>query len=86
MEQQKIEAIRDWSPPSNIKGVESFLGFVNFYRRFIEGFSHIAGPLNTLKGKTEWKWGNKEQHAFDTLKQHITEEPVLALPWPDGKF
>jgi hypothetical protein len=69
-----------------LKDVESFLGFANFYRWFIRGFSKIAAPLNQLKGNKEWHWGEEEQNAFEQLKKRITEEPVLALPQQDGQF
>ena len=53
MEQEKIKAVKEWKTPTKIKDVESFLGFANFYRRFIHNFSHTAKPLNELKGKSE---------------------------------
>src|SRR6201996_9315309 len=63
------------------KEVQSFLGFTNFYRRFIEGFSHIARPLFDLtKGDSVFKWLSEEKLAFDTLKDRITSTPILALP------
>ena len=55
MEQEKIKAVKEWKTPMKIKNIESFLGFTNFYRRFIHNFSHTARPLNELKGKKEWK-------------------------------
>jgi len=60
--------------------------FANFYRRFIRNFSHTARPLNELKGKKEWKWGEEQQKAFEELKEKITSQPVLALPKKEGKF
>ena len=51
MEQEKIKAVKEWKVPTKIKEVESFLGFVNFYWRFIQNFSYIARLLNVLKGK-----------------------------------
>ena len=51
MEQEKIKAVKEWKTPTKVKDVESFLGFVNFYRRFIQNFSQTAKPLNELKGK-----------------------------------
>jgi len=60
MEQEKIKAVKEWKTPGKVKDVESFLGFANFYRHFIQNFSHIAKPLNELKGKKEWKW--EEEH------------------------
>ena len=86
MEQEKIKAVKDWKILTKTKDVESFLGFANFYRRFIKNFSHTAKPLNELKGKKEWKWEEEHQKAFDELKEKITSQPVLALPRREGKF
>jgi hypothetical protein len=89
MEKEKVEAVQNWTTPTTIKDVEKFLGFANFYRRFIKNFSMIAAPLNVLKGgKVEkvWKWESEEQNAFDAIKKVITSEPVLTLPNKEGKF
>ena len=53
IEQNKIKAVKEWKKPTKIKEVESFLEFANFYKRFIQNFSHTAKPLNKLKGKKE---------------------------------
>jgi len=55
METNKFKAVKEWKISIKIKEVESFLGFANFYKQFIKNFSHIAKPLNKLKGKKEWK-------------------------------
>jgi len=55
MKNNKIKAVKEWNTPINIKEVESFLGFANFYRCFIKNFSYIVKPLNELKGKKDWK-------------------------------
>ena len=86
MEQEKIKAVREWKTPTKVKDLESFLGFANFYRHFIQNFSHTAKPLNELKGKKEWKWEEEYQRAFEELKEKITSQPVLALPRREGKF
>ena len=86
MEQEKIKVVKEWKIPGKVKDVESFLGFANFYRCFIQNFSHIAKPLNELKGKKEWKWEEEHQKAFQELKERITSQPVLALPRKEGKF
>ena len=86
MEQEKIKAVKEWKTPTKIKDVESFLGFANFYRRFIHNFSHTARPLNELKGKKEWKWEKEHQEAFEELKEKITSQLVLSLPRREGKF
>ncbi|KXN81062.1 Protein NYNRIN [Leucoagaricus sp. SymC.cos] len=76
MEQEKIAAVQDWKTPTNVKGVESFLGFANFYQHFIKEFSNIAGPLNALKGKKEWKWEKEEQDIFNMLKKKIINPSI----------
>ena len=79
MEQEKIKAVKEWKTLTKVKDVESFLGFANFYRRFIQNFSHTARPLNKLKDKKEWIW-NKE------LKKKIKSQLVLSLPKREEKF
>jgi hypothetical protein len=87
MEEEKIEAIKNWKVLTNVKGVESFLGFANFYRQFIKNFSIIVAPLNQLKGKDkEWNWGEEQQKAFEEIKTAIISELVLVLPRDEGKF
>jgi len=54
MEQEKIKTIKAWKTPMKVKDIKSFLGFTNFYQRFIQNFSHIVRLLNELKGKKEW--------------------------------
>jgi len=60
METDKVKTVKEWKTSTKIKEVESFLGFANFYRQFIKNFSHTAKPLNKLKGKKEWKWGEEQ--------------------------
>ena len=64
--------MKEWKTPMKVKDVESFLGFTNFYQYFIYNFSHIARPLNELKGKKEWKWEEEHQKVFEELKNKIT--------------
>ena len=86
MEQEKIKTVKKWKTPTRLKDIKSFLGFANFYRRFIHNFSHTARPLNELKGKKEWKWEEEHQRAFEELKEKITSQLVLSLPRKEGKF
>jgi len=53
MEQGKIKTVKKWKTPMKVKDIKSFLGFTNFYRRFIQNFSHTTKLLNKLKGKKE---------------------------------
>jgi len=76
----KIQAIWDRTAPMKIKEIQCFLGFYNFYRRLIEGFSRTAKPLyaNTKKECIgNWEWGDNEQQAFDKLRTKLTTAPVL---------
>ena len=70
----QIRLVRlDFSVPENTKGVRSFLGLANFYRRFIKGFSKLAAPLNQLLHKcVRLKWDESCQNAFDALKHALS--------------
>jgi len=74
----KTGAIRDWKPPTNKRGIQEFMGFFNFYRRFIEGFSSTAKPLfDRTKKDAKWECADKEQEAFDELQRKLCSTPVL---------
>jgi hypothetical protein len=73
----KIRAVNRWEPPKSKSELQSFLGFANFYRVFVEGYSRIAAPLFALTGIGEFSWGTQEQVAFDTLKSRLTSPPIL---------
>jgi hypothetical protein len=58
MEKEKVQAVLEWPTPTSVKEVQSFLGFANFYRRFVPHFSRLARPLNALTQKTSpLTWG-----------------------------
>lgn len=77
----KIEAIKDWAAPTTPTEVRHFLGLAGYYRRFIEGFSKIAKPLTKLTQKNvKYEWGDKEEEAFQLLKEMFCSAPILALP------
>jgi len=81
MDPTKLSGIRDWPTPESVKQVRSFLGFGNFYRRFIRKFSELAQPLNRLLQKDQpFIWDRSAQKAFDEMKKRFTEEPVLIMP------
>src|SRR5271163_4603913 len=70
MDPVKLGGIRDWPTPTTVKQVRSFLGFGNFYRQFIKGFSELARPLNELlKKERRFEWTPLQQLSFDTLKK-----------------
>src|SRR5882672_3944040 len=85
METAKTNAVSIWPTPTNLKAVQAFLGFANFYRQFIVGFSDIIIPLICLTHKdTPFSWGAYHTKAFGTLKHAFTMEPILAHFNPDN--
>jgi hypothetical protein len=84
MDPKKICAMQDWEPPSNLKDICVFLGFVNFYRHFIRNYSCIVQLLTLLTRKGgPFTWSMEQQMAFDTLKATFISAPVLACFDPD---
>jgi hypothetical protein len=86
MDPVKIAGITDWRTPTDKRQVQSFLGFCNFYRRFIQGYSGTACPLTHLTGNNPWVWESEQQEAFEQIKILITTAPVLAIPTDDDPF
>nr|GEZ31081.1 retrotransposon protein, putative, Ty3-gypsy subclass [Tanacetum cinerariifolium] len=77
----KIESIKDWASPKSPTDIRQFLGLAGYYRRFIEGFSKIAKPITKLtQKKVKFEWRNKQEAAFQLLKQKLCSAPILALP------
>ncbi|GJZ10005.1 putative reverse transcriptase domain-containing protein [Tanacetum coccineum] len=77
----KIESIKDWASPKSPTEIRQFLGLAGYYRRFIEGFSKIAKPMTKLtQKKIQFVWGDKQEAAFQLLKQKLCSAPILALP------
>lgn len=79
MDPAKIKAIKEWEAPTNARGVLGFLGFANFYRRFIKDYSMIVSPLYELiKKDRRYQWTTDAQKSFDALKEMFTTAPILA--------
>ena len=77
----KIQAVQEWPVPSTTAGVRQFLGLASYYYRYIECFSHIAAPLHALTQKnTTFCWTEACQQALTTLKERLTQIPVLQYP------
>ncbi|GJQ95023.1 putative reverse transcriptase domain-containing protein [Tanacetum coccineum] len=77
----KIESIKDWTSPKSPTEIRQFLGLAGYYRRFIEGFSKIAKPMTKLtQKKVKFVWGDKQEAAFQLLKQKLCSAPILTLP------
>ncbi|KAK3537179.1 hypothetical protein QTP70_002631 [Hemibagrus guttatus] len=88
MDKGKVAAIRDWPVPTTINELQRFLGFANFYRRFIRGYSSLTSPLtNLLRNKPKsLTWNPAVTQAFDTFKTGFTTAPLLAHPDPELPF
>ncbi|KAG8871981.1 hypothetical protein FRB97_008124 [Tulasnella sp. 331] len=81
MDKAKIAAIKEWPIPKSVHDIQVFLGFANFYRRFIQGYSKIAQPMmDLLKKHEKFVWGSKQQASLDAFKQAFMSSPVLAFP------
>jgi hypothetical protein len=84
MSDEKAKAVKNWPTPRNIKEVQAFLDFANFYRQFIEGFSRICNPLTDhLRKNTKFYWNEASDRAFELLKDKFSSTPILAHFDPD---
>ena len=77
----KIEIIEQLPPPTNVKGVRSFLGHAGFYRHFIKDVSHIARPLTSLLAKdAPFEFDDECLNAFQILKKALISAPIIQPP------
>jgi hypothetical protein len=78
MDPSKVKTIIDWPTPKSVKQLQSFLGFANFYRRFIDNYSGITKPLTQLLHKDQkWAWNTKCDSVFALLKTAFSSAPIL---------
>ena len=84
---EKVKAVVEWPKPQTVHDVRSFLGLASYYRKFIHGFSQIAGPLTKLtKSKVKWRWEKEQEESFLPMKIALATAPVLRLPNFDHQF
>ena len=85
MNEKKVETIKAWKPPTSVREVQIFMGFANFYRRFIKNVSDICTPITNLTrgAKTRFVWGKDQQETFKYLKRCFTTAPILCHFHPD---
>ncbi len=88
MDDSKVQAVLNWPKPTTVKELQRFLGFANFYRRFIRNFSMVAAPLTSLLqgGKQRLNWTQASEQSFRQLKERFTSAPILHHPNPDLEF
>lgn len=78
---KKIQAIKEYPRPKNMKEIQSFLGLGSYFRRYVRNFSKISKPLSTLLKKEQpFIWTDIQQEAFDSLKTALAEQVILAFP------
>jgi hypothetical protein len=76
----KVKAIMEWPAPKNISEVHSFMGLVEYYRQFVEGFSKISNPITELqKKRKKFVWTEKCMEAFQRFKELLTTTPILKV-------
>ncbi len=85
MDPKKVQAVLDWQVPTSVKEVQRFIGFANFYRKFVRNFSSVVALLTALtKGSsTKFSWNSEAETAFLEFKRCFTSAPVLCIPDPN---
>ncbi|XDV37360.1 hypothetical protein PO909_006967 [Leuciscus waleckii] len=87
MDPDKVKAVIDWPSPDSRKALQRFLGFANFYRRFIRNFSQLAAPLTALTSpRTTFRWSDTAEAVFAKLKSRFVSAPILVAPDPSRQF
>ncbi len=87
MDPDRVKAVVNWPTPDSRKALLRFLGFANFYRRFIRNFSQLAAPLTALTStKMTFRWSNAAEAAFTKLRCRFVSAPILRAPDPTRQF
>lgn len=87
MDLNQIRAVKDWPRQGTTKQLQQFLGFLNFYWKFIQGYNSVATPLRGLTpALIPIKWTPEAKHAFERLKDLFTSAPIPILPDPARQF
>ena len=81
MDPSKVQAVKDWPTLKSVTKIKSLLGLAGYYRRFVQDFSRIAGPLTKLIQKREkYVWTAEYASAFEDLKKRLMTAPILKMP------
>ncbi|KAI7962448.1 hypothetical protein MJO28_000542 [Puccinia striiformis f. sp. tritici] len=87
MDPSKVKAVTDWPAPKNVTELQRFIGFSDFYRRFIDHFSGTTRPLHDLtKAHVPFRWTPQCDEAFEKLKTAFTSAPILKIANPYQAF
>ncbi|KAM4749015.1 uncharacterized protein WCC33_006432 [Rhinophrynus dorsalis] len=88
MDPGKLSAVTEWPTPTGVKAIQRFIGFPNYYHRFIKGFSKILAPITamTCKGADSQHWSPGALQAFKDLKMAFSSAPILTYPDPTSTF
>src|SRR5882762_5858108 len=86
MDEGKVNVVKQWKSPQNKKDLQTFLGFANFYRKFIKDFAKSSLKITPLTGKKEWNWGTEQEEAFREIIDKMCREPVLWTLKDHGKM
>ena len=88
MSERKVQSIKDWKHPRSVKEVPIFIGFGNFYRRFITDFSKICKPIReTLKGDSrKFNWGPEQIKVFEEWKKGFITAPIVCHFFSDREI
>src|SRR6266702_1664720 len=80
MDLKKVKAIVNWQDPENVTGLKLFLGFCNYYKRFIEKWlDKIELFMRMIKKDKLWRWDDNKKKLFKEVKEKFTEEPILKI-------
>uniref|UniRef100_A0A803T7I9 Gypsy retrotransposon integrase-like protein 1 n=1 Tax=Anolis carolinensis TaxID=28377 RepID=A0A803T7I9_ANOCA len=87
MDPTKVSAVLEWRAPTNKKEVQRFLGFANYYRKFIPDFARWSDPITScIRGKQPFRWTDQAEKGFQQLKKLFTSQPILQHPDPETLF
>ena len=77
----KVEVVMSWERPKSFFEIRIFLGLAGYYKRFVEFFSRLAGPMTRLaKKEVKFEWNDSYEKAFQGLKGRLTSAPILIVP------
>ena len=83
----KVKVVNDWEPPTDVGTVRSFVGLVQYFKRFIKDLSTILSPMTNLTKKNAvFVWSEECETSFQTVKAMLSSAPVLAMPDPNSRY